>query len=633
VVNVVGKNEVYIGGTYFRTVGPVRVTNISVTPNPVVFGDTQRAGDTQVMSQLIQASNVGGSGIYKANPRIDTERCWKSRAETRFPGFTTLPPYSFNMGRPAAITSEILMDSQEFQGEQYFVFSNKVYRWLEATLSWSVLDRTLGSNPTDSIVFRGSLYYACGPTIEKRTTGAVWTTAATPAAYFTIWDDRLWRLGETVPGVWQMFSSLDAITWSAAVGELPTDTNPSQLTVYRDVGGASAIYAMTNTGPWVYDANNARFLQSEIRIPRVPAGERVRATVFRDGKLYMSSGGLGMVSIQAGNPFVAAPMGLDMDDGVPAEDAGRISAIASDFNWLLALTDSSQPGSQDEDLLGVGEPFEDEDWSLQQGTATLRAWNGGWHVLWESTESGIPGQVVVVSSAYGVRRIYWGAQAGVFYQDSPTQVHNPRHNPNKQFAPGPVEHITSWYSYGSEAQQKIHGHFYVYTKDCSEQETVTVAYGTELDDNVWTVLGTITGNGKHEFLVGGPQGQPGQFFRFRITLQRGSNLQKRPIVEYWSSEIMRLLPATYGYAVILDLTGNHRNLSPAQLRHAIQRLADPKHTPELVQFSFRDEYDDEPQTFWAKISRLTGSEYLDRDIRGQGEFQVSLMVPYQGDSE
>lgn len=632
-INVVGKNEVYIGGTYFRTTGPVRVTNISVTPNPIVFGDTGRQGDTQVMSQLIQSSHVGGSGVYKANPRIDTERYWKSRAETRFSGFLTLPPLSFAMGRPAGLTSEVLMDSQEFNGEQYFVFSNKVYRWLEATKSWSALDHTLGGNPTDSIIFQGKLYYACGTTIETRTTAAVWASAGTPAGYLTIWDNRLWRLGETSPGLWQLFSSVDGTTWSAALGDLPTDANPTQLTVYRDVAGASAMYAMTQTGPWVYDANNARFLQSEVRIPRVPTGERVRSTVFRDGKFYFSSGGLGMVSVQAGNPFVASPMGLDMDDGVPSEDTGRIAAIASDFNWLLALTDSSTQGTPDDDLAGMAEPFEDEDWSTQQGTSTLRAWNGGWHVLWESTESGIPGQVVVVSSAYGLRRIYWGAQSGVFYQDSPIQVHNPRHNPNKDFAPGPVEHITSWYSYGSEAQNKVHGHFYVYTKDCSESETVSVAYGTDLDDTTWTELGTITSNGKHEFLVGGGAGLNAQFFRFRLRLQRGPDTKKRPIVEYWASEIMRLLPATYGYAVVLDLTGPHRDLSPAALLHEIKRLADPQQTPRMIQFTYQDDYYDTPQTFWAKISRLTGSEYLDRDIRGQGSYMVSLMVPYQGDAE
>lgn len=632
-VNIQGKNEVYIGGTYFRTMGPVRITNISVTPNPVIFGDTQRQGDTQVMSQQIQSSNVGGSGIYKANPRIDIERFWKSRLETRYPGFLTLPPYTVNMGRPAGLTSEVLNDSQEFQDEQYFAFSNKVYRWLDAVPGWSALERTLGGNPTDSIVFQSKLYYACGTTMESRTTGGVWAIINEKAAYFTIWDNRLWRLGETTTDNWQIFSSVDGVTWSAALGDLPTDANPQQLTVYRDVAGASAMYAMTATGPWVYDAVNARFLQSEIRIPRVPSGERVRATVFRDGKFYFTSGGLGMVAVQAGNPFVAAPMGLDMDDGVPAEDAGRIAAIASDFNWLLALTDSSTQGAADDDLMAVGEPFEDEDWITQQGVSTLRAWNGGWHTLWESSELGIPGQVVVVSSAYGLRRIYWGAQSGVFYQDSPIQVHNPRHNPNRDFAPGPLEHITSWFSYGSEAQSKVHGHFYVYTKDCSDDESVTVWYATDLDDTTWTLLGTISSNGKSEFQVGGGAGINAQFFRFKLALQRGSDTKKRPIVEYWASEIMRLLPATYGYAVQIDLSAPHRGNSPEQLLTELKRLADPRFTPRMIQFAYQDDFYTEPQTHWAKISRLTGSEYLDPDLRGQGGYLVSLMVPYEKDSE
>jgi len=179
-VRVLNKNEVYLGGTFFNTRGKVRIANISVTPNPVAFGDTARQGDTQVMSQLIQTSPSGGSGVYKANPRTDQERFWTSELETRFRLQFCLPPLTYNMGQPSGITTNEPLLSREFIGIQYFVYAGGLlYRWNDASATfndngtatggWSGLIATLAGNPRDATIFRDYLYFAYGASMEKMT--------------------------------------------------------------------------------------------------------------------------------------------------------------------------------------------------------------------------------------------------------------------------------------------------------------------------------------------------------------------------------------------------------------------------------------------------------------------------------
>jgi hypothetical protein len=630
-VPVLDKDEIYLGGSYFPIAGPVRVTNITVTPNPVLFGDTSKQGDSQVMSSFVQSSNTGGSGIYKAQPRIDIDRFWRSSADTRFRGLFTLPPRAVDMGKPAGLTSESVTSCIDYRNEQYFTWANKVYRWLDPTSSWSSSERTLATSPTDAIVFLDKLYYAYTTAYDYRTSSGTWTTVAQPASYWTVWDAKLWRLAE-VSGAWTIYSSSDGATWGGAEGTLPTGVRPHQMIVYRDAAGENVIVVVTDLGLWMYDATNDRFLQSEVRIPRIPATQGSHAVVFRDSKLYMNSGGLGILAVQAGNPFVVTPMGLDLEDGIPAEDDGLIDALSADFNWVLAMVKAVDTGNEDDRMSGLGGPFDTAEWPESLGRSMLRAWNQGWHTLWESGSTALSNSVIAVSSAYDTRRVYFGANRGAFYQDIPAGVYNPRQNPTAEFAPGPVTHVTPWFDYGSEVQQKILGHFLVRTTRCSATETVTVYYSLDLDDVSWTLLGTITGNGLHVFKPGGAEGEQCRFARFRFDLQRGSDASLAPIVEFWASEFMRLLPASYGYAVQLDLSRPHKNQTPMAMLERIKELSDPLTTPGLVEFSYQDMIDGATRTHYARVSRLTGTEWSGDDRRGQGSYTLSLMVPYLEDS-
>lgn len=646
---VVARNEIKVGGYRFKTRGRIRIANISVTPNPIAYGDTSRQGDTQVMSQLISVSSTGGSGIYKGNPRTEIERHWYSGADTRFRLLLCLPPLTYNMSRPAAITNEDPIMSREYNNTQYFIFNGgKLYRWndVSATFNdngtvtggWSTLLATLTSNPTDSTIFRDYLYFAHDTATQKMTiSGGLETLSSVTGAstYLMVWDEKLWKIYRN-SGIW-------TTAWTSAGGSssesftdggtLPSGVIPTQLTTFRNVAGDEVLALLSNVGLWLYDSSTAKWRQTEVRIPPMPFGQRCVGEIFRDGRLYFTTGNLGVVAVQPGNPFIITPVGLDRDDGVPTDESGRFIDIAADFNWIFALVDGSVATDEQDMFSGMGNPFETQAWPVESGLLTLRAYSGAWSTLWRSSSTASPGFFVEISGAYTKRRVYWSADQNVYCQDLASGVFNPRFNPTAKFAPGPVEHVTSWYDYGSDVQQKIQGHFWMRTTGMSLTETVSISYQLDLDESAWTPLATITQNGLSELKPGGSEGIQCRMIRFKLDFVRGSDALLTPRVEFWASDFLRVLPATYAFVVMLDLSGSYDGNTPQQQVDILKDLANPDVTSELIPFTYQDDAGDRPQTYWGRISRLQGESAGGAAQRGEGWFQLSFMVPYLKDSE
>jgi hypothetical protein len=652
-VSVVKPNEIVINGYRFRTKGRVRIANIAVTPNPITYGDTSRQGDTQVMSQLISITASGGSGVYRANPRTDIERFWTSAAETRYRLQISLPPLTYTLGRPSALVTEDPLLSREYANSQYFVFSGgKLYRWNDIAASfndngtvtggWSALIATLTGNPTDAEVFKDYLYFAYDTATQKMVvSGGVETLSSVSGAarYLKVWDEKLWKLYLDSSNVWTTaYSSAGgaiAEAWTVG-GTLPSHVTPTHLTTFRNVVGDEVLALLTNVGLWLYDASNAKWRQTEVRIPAMPTTQRSVGDIFRDGRLYFTTGNMGLIAVQPGNPFVVTPVGLDRDDGVPADESGKFVDVVSDFNWIFALLDGSVSLGNDELLSGLAPPFDSPGWPTSQGLLTLRAFNGAWSTLWRSSPTSTPGYFLTVSGAYSKRRVYWGAGGNAYCQDLPDGVFNPRFNPTSKFAPGPVEHTTSWYDYGSDVQRKVQGHFWMRTTGCSATEIISVYYQRDLDESSWTLLDTLVDDGPDgmtELKPGGSTGVQCRLIRFKFVLSRGADADITPRIEFWAADFLRVLPATYAFVTMLDLSKAHNGRSPQQLVQILKDLSDPEITPNMIQFAYQDDLTAEPQTFWGRISRLQGETVGGAPQRGEGWFQLSFMVPYLGDAE
>lgn len=634
------ENTVRIAGITFPTNGSIRLTNIAVPPNPIIFGDTSKAGDTAAMIQLIQSSWVGGGGVFLGNSRTDTERFWTSRCNTKWRDQLTLPEKAYSMGRPdtGLIGTADPVLTFGFLDEQYTAWGTKVVRWINNTLAWAAsAEVTLAATATDVITFLNALFIAYGSGYAFRNVLGVWTDVpATPTSYFAVMDNKLWRIGSTIgtlTGGWRMFYSTDGLAWTSG-GFLPLNLTVTDLVVWRDAAGALALYALTSDGPYLYDPNNNIFKVSELLIPPVPSPDTMRGVVWRDTKLYVTTGGLSAVALQSGNPIVATPMGLDREDGVPADEQGSIVALASDLNWLIALTSPTDYGGASETMMGgvfaeLGSGF---GWpGTAAGKPTLRFWQSGWHTQWEPDDSMAANTALDVSSAYGLRRVYWGAGGEMYYMNLPASAYIPRHNPGTiHYQEGPKRHVTPWWEYGTSGQQKVLGHHFLQVANCSATETVTLYYQKDMIDGTWTQLGdVITVDGIID-LSPGATGIQASYARFAIDLAReagDANDTKSPIVQVFRSEVMRVLPPTFAYGININFTSNRpvEGLTVDDMLDALRDLCDPRVYPGFYSLEYQG------KTYYGRISRVNGQEASPDAIAGQGPYLISFIVPYPAD--
>ncbi len=621
--------EVYFGGYFWNHTGPVRLTNISVPPNPVVFGDTEKQGNTQVMTQFVQSSYLGGAGKYRGNVRTDSTRFWTSDLDTAYLDLLTLPPEAVLIGKPSGETGDCEL-TISYRGVQYFVFGNNLY-YLDSDLETFISMGTVFVSPaTDAIVYKDKLYFACVTQITTLDSTLTLTNNTQDGSYFTLWDNKLWTIALTSSG-WTVYQTSDGVTWTAGA-VLPYENEVTDLITFRDTAGSSVIAAITKNGDaegalFLYDANTPRWNMSEVTWPPVPDDQECKGAKFRDGKLYINIGGLSMIGVQPGNPFVMNPMGLDQDDGVPSEETGKIDALVADINWMIAKINSTDPVELADEWLGSG-PWEDVYWPTYTGKSSIRRWFGGWHKLYQSQiNTGIPGKALDMSSSYDRRRLWFSMPDGIYYMEMTDSTYNPRMNPTRRFQDGPLSHVTPWWNYGTEGQDKLHGHIFVEAFDLTDDETITVYYGTDFDESTWVSVLTIDQDGLWE-LIPNPAGFPGQWFRYQFVMNRGSDATKTPKMRYYRTDTMRLLPATYGFGLTLDLTRPCRDRSPYQQMLDLKALADPAITPELSLFWYRDDDGSEKQ-YYARISNFNGAEWSGVVERGRGEYYVSLTAPYR----
>ena len=165
-----------------------------------------------------------------------------------------------------------------------------------------------------------------------------WVQGLTKAAYFAIWQDFLWKI--TTDG--ELYFTESGIRWvkaaeiSAPIGEV------TSLYVARDAAGDTALYVGTDVGVFVYDPSSEVLLQTDLVLPQ-HSGVAKRPTEWR-GSSYIPTG-LDILKYTPGNPATVTSVGLDKDDGLPAEYIGGIQGLIGGYNDLFALVDAARTGT------------------------------------------------------------------------------------------------------------------------------------------------------------------------------------------------------------------------------------------------------------------------------------------------
>jgi len=304
------------------------------------FGDYTKDSE-KLSSAVVWSDQRGGLGIRDMDEVKDMDRSEWSELETNFRGHLVNGPLWTAETNGGANAPTI---SIEYANEQYVVFGTAVYKHA-GTDSWTDLSHTLGASPTDAIVHKGKLYFACGTDFE-RFDGTTWTTgtalsgSARACRWFCEWDDKLFWISNAG----QLSYSVDegVSVDDNALSSLPTGSFNGLIT-YRNSSGDIVIYLGTTVGLYELDYNNSKWLDTEARFTEHPDGCKGLCVYPMTGALYYSVGNAVFEYKMGGGEAVITPMGLSVDYGIPstrfgsAYVKGSIFKLLSDHNYLYAF--------------------------------------------------------------------------------------------------------------------------------------------------------------------------------------------------------------------------------------------------------------------------------------------------------
>lgn len=273
----------------------------------------------------------------------------------------------------------------------YGTYGNDLYIFDESGDTMTDTTYNLSANAVNpGVAFQGtgtlSLFIPCGTTGYATWDGTTLTNVATavakPAARDFVVLNKTLICVDTSNQLWY---TTDGSTWTSygSYGKFEAGVSVRRLEIYKNGYGDKTVHAVTDNGLYAFDPAGPTLYDTDLSLPPHPyQGTAIER--FRD-QLYVASG----MNAFSWNGSAVAPMGLDRNQGLPHEYAGTtgyISDLCSDVNYLYAL-------------VGAGDPE----------YHSLHAWNGeGWNMLWRGTSSGNTTSKMVVSSAQGGYRLWWG---------------------------------------------------------------------------------------------------------------------------------------------------------------------------------------------------------------------------------
>ena len=580
-------------------VASVQGTDLSRFEGKVTFGDYSVDSDQQ-MSSWILTSWVGGALLDEHTEGATEQQFRWGHAWTMNPRQLALPPlargYTPLHGSDVAISSgdarangPLSIPLIEMGGAMYFSTGRNLKRLTGNRYAWGNMDftrvGTLAGYPQhraasigrqtvellgETLLFSGFMI----PLGEDGVQLVTVTPAGTPdiqpvntdvkAMAVVEWDNKVFAL--TTDGYLRRYLGVDAYTeWEAPNQDLrlPFDEYPRGLEVFYDRSGDQTVFIVTDKGLWAYDPDAQQIYRSSLTFPR-HQNNGLGFCQWRDDALYISTG---LGSARYTRDGVRTDMGLDREDGIPAEEFGA--------EWGAVLTNPKMPVPSYTILDMVGtQNFLAA--IVQMGTRTVGSnlygyyavvvWNeAGWHVIHTGIEVtstsnnavAYPSRMLVTESVGGYR-LWWGTAARKHSQDPPTgaattvspgltTVAIPRdfHGPKHRVLQTVDEFnktgwiTTGWFDAGMKGFQKTFSHFEVYLKDPGDGKavggTVSVSYRTKSDPATWHFLGNATTYGRTVMPFGVepdgfPRGITDSEIDFRIDLSSTTN-NRSPIVE------------------------------------------------------------------------------------------------------
>ena len=618
-------NEVSLFGVYYPIVGSVKQSVASQFAPKLTLGDYSKDSE-QIASSWVISDQRGGIGIkdmdeYDAGgaPK-DVDRVWWSTAWLGTKDHLVLPVLVTDAGNAGnGADCAVLV---EYSNEMYCVFGTSARKWNEGTQTIGANLQTLVATPTDGIVHKNKLYFA-GDTDFNRFDGTTWTTGATLGAaqksrYFVEWDEKLFALDNDG----QLDYTVDeGVTWvTSALSNLPAGSFTA-LFKGRDDSDDVIIYLGTKQGLFSLDFENAKWLETDLRLPYHDYASQ-GADSWRDAG-YIPSG----MAVHQHKPPDVFLMGLDRDFGVPREYNGSIIRILSDVNALYALVDATATLVQD--LYSAGD-FMNVTIYDNQGYSAVFRWtpppSGGWSVVHLSGASATPIKTGVVATADNNYRLWFAMDGKVWYMPLQITIQNPLEVATYEYGAS-AENITPWFDKDNEVADGLAFMVMGFFEGMAATEYIKVSYALNGNNTTWTLLtnasfpdGQIDINGATEFEFVSGAGLVFKSIRFKEELFRGSTKTKTPDRRWLRLCYIKLLDPSFGFSLQVDCSRNYRFKSARSL---LSNLKTALTTQTLGVFQFKNAGASESHR--VRVVNMEGVEAGGN--RSKGLYNVSVVAP------
>jgi hypothetical protein len=625
--SVFKRNEIYLYDTLYPILKDVQKRLRPSYAQKMVFGDYTKDSERD-KSSITFRDNNGGIGIKDMVETKHANRCWWSNCEIGYPGHLVPAPLATDCGNPTtAITNPAVMI--EFNNNEYVAFGTDVRLWDETNDHWDASLKTLTAIPTDAIVHKSKLYFACGADFERLTAPSTWTTGTVIASgaksslFFLNWDEKLLRL--SVAGLLS-YSIDEGVTWTDNAQSNLAAGSFNSLFLMRNSSDQIVPHLGTTTGLYELDFDNAEWLDTGLTVPE-HADACKGATMWRDLAAYIPVG-MGIYQyITAANPTTINPMGPDRDYGIPSSYRGSVVKILSEHNALFALISSS--GTTTVQNVFAAWPYWDSVIYDDECLGLLMKWNGtGWSVVKVSSNSVANSTPTGnIGTPDGNYRLWFSMEKKVWYIPLQSTLQNPLEIPDYA-ANASGEHIWGWFDADNAVVDKTAFNVTVYGEKLSATEYIQIYYGTDYDENTWTLLtnttfadGKIDADGETVFDFASGTGVNFKAMRFKAILTRGTTTTKYPDLRWLRLEYMKIPVVGWDYTFIIDCSHDYRHKRASTLVTNLVTFAEAK---TLGDFSYRT-FNGTVETRKVRMLSMVGPEAGGK--LKEGQYKIQLLAP------
>lgn len=615
--------EVQLFDNFYPIVGTVLESDAAQFAPKQVFGDFTKDSE-QLASSIVFSDHRGGIGIKDMVEQKDFNRSDWSTSGIGTKGHLILPPLATNCGNPTTAETDCAL-LIKYGNTLYACFGTDVRVWIEGSQSWDASLHTLVAIPTDAIVHKDKLYFACGTDFE-RYDGASWTDGATLSGaakvcrYFIEWDSKLFTIGNT--GV-LIYSSNEGVAWTSLVTSTLAAGSFTSLFLDYDTDNVLVISLGTTTGTYFLDFANSKWRDTGLFFPAHSYACR-GASRWREAS-YIPVG-VGVYQFKGTTtPAEITPMGPDRDYGLPSDRRGSIIKLIPEHNALYALVDASSIQARDF--------YPDAHWAEgviydDQGASVVLKWDGmGWAVVYaaavtaEALKTG-----VVATTGDGDYRLWFALDRTVFYIDLNVNLQNPLEIEEQKYAAS-SEHIWPWFDADNAVVDKTAFAVTVFAALTSATEYIKLYIGTDYDEDTWTLQttaafpdGQIDADGEVEFTLASGAGLSFKAIRFKVESYRGSTNTLTPDLRWLRLSYIKTLNPQYSFQAVLDCGRDYRHKRAATLVAAVKTAYE---TQTLGNFTFRT-YQGTSETYRVKVLRFQGR--TEAGVHKEGQFEVMLVA-------